>query len=128
MNKQYGIIVENTPIEETFFLNINSTHNMKAPKHIAAYLFAAVTAAALSFTSHSAEAQGIKKTAEKVGNKTASIAVKGTSAVTDKIYKGKEGPNGETVYIDKKDRKFIVDDKGKKVYLKKSQIHNKKKD
>ncbi|TWF44298.1 hypothetical protein FHW36_101217 [Chitinophaga polysaccharea] len=101
---------------------------MKTPKHITAYLFAAIAAAALSFTSHPAAAQGIKKTAEKVGNKTASIAVKGTSAVTDKIYKGKEGPNGETVYIDKKDRKYIVDDKGKKVYLKKSQIHNKKKD
>ncbi|MBO9731682.1 MAG: hypothetical protein J7623_23780 [Chitinophaga sp.] len=98
---------------------------MKTPKQI---LFAATLGVVMSIAAGSASyAQGIDSTAKKIGHKTASIAVKGASAVADKIYKGKEGPNGETVYINRKDQKYIVDDKGKKVYLKKSQIHNKKK-
>jgi len=71
-------------------------------------------------------AQGIDSTAKKIGNKTASVAVKGAMKITDKTYKGKEGPGGQTVYIDKKDRKYYVDDKGKKVYLKPSEIRDKK--
>lgn len=86
-----------------------------------------ITAAAL-LGSHATMAQGIDSTAKKVGNKTASIAVKGASKVADKTYKGKEGPGGQTVYIDKKDNKYYVDDKGKKVYLKASEIRDKKKD
>lgn len=97
---------------------------MKTPK----FLIAAAVGIAITLAGQHTFAQGIDSTAKKVGHKTASIAVKGASAVTDKIYKGKEGPGGETVYIDKKDRKYIVDEKGKKVYLKKSQIHDKKKD
>ncbi|WP_143307990.1 hypothetical protein [Chitinophaga vietnamensis] len=99
---------------------------MKAPKNLTGFMFATALGVVASFSGQRAFAQGIDSTLKKIGHKTASIAVKGTSAVTDKIYKGKEGPNGETVYIDKKDRKFIVDGKGKKVYLKKSQIHDKK--
>jgi hypothetical protein len=67
-------------------------------------------------------------TAKKVGHATASTAVKGASALTDKVYKGKEGPDGQTVYIDKSDKKYYVDDKGKKIYLKSSQIRTKKSD
>jgi len=67
----------------------------------------------------------IDTTAKKVGNKTASTAVKGVSAIKDKIYKGKQAPGGEVVYIDNKDRKYYVDQKGKKVYLKPSQIKDK---
>ncbi len=100
---------------------------MKAPKNLTMLMFAASFGVVASLTGQRAFAQGIDSTVKKIGHKTASIAVKGTSAVTDKIYKGKEGPHGETVYIDKKDRKFIVDEKGKKVYLKPSQIHNKMK-
>lgn len=97
---------------------------MRTPKFLIAAAFGVVA----TLAGQQVFAQGIDSTAKKVGNKTASIAVKGASAITDKTYKGKEGPNGETVYIDKKDRKYIVDEKGKKVYLKKSQIHDKKKD
>ncbi|CAL1520707.1 hypothetical protein [Chitinophaga sp. MM2321] len=99
---------------------------MKAPKRISAFLFAAALGAVVSMAGQHVYAQGIDSTAKKIGHKTASVAVKGASAVTDKIYKGKEGPNGETVYINKNDKKYIVDEKGKKVYLKKSQIHDKK--
>ncbi|UPK70753.1 hypothetical protein [Chitinophaga filiformis] len=94
-----------------------------------------ITASALFFGQQGI-AQGIDSTAKKIGkktaavanktaNKTASVAVKGAMKITDKTYKGKEGPNGETVYIDKNDRKYFVDDKGKKVYLKASEIRDK---
>ncbi|SHM27214.1 hypothetical protein SAMN05444266_107216 [Chitinophaga jiangningensis] len=99
---------------------------MKAPKNLSMLIFAASLGITASLVGQRVFAQGIDSTAKKVGNKTASIAVKGASTITDKTYKGKEGPNGEVVYIDKKDRKYIVDEKGKKVYLKPSQIHNKK--
>ena len=90
---------------------------------------AGLLALAIGLISTSAFAQStgqkIDSTAKKVGNATASTAVKGTSAITDKIYRGKEGPNGETVYINKYDHKYIVNKKGKKVYLKASQIRDK---
>jgi ABC-type microcin C transport system permease subunit YejB len=109
---------------------------MNTVKKLQILLFASVISISGSFISINAHAQGIdstikkvgtatKKTAKKVGNTTASVAVKGASKIADKTYKGKEGPNGETVYIDKMDRKYYVDDKGKKVYLKKSEIKDK---
>ena len=67
----------------------------------------------------------IKKTAKKVGNKTAEIAVKGASKIVDKTYKGKVGPNGQTIYIDNKSRYYYVDAKGAKVYLPKSKLKDK---
>lgn len=69
--------------------------------------------------------QAISKTASKVGNKTAEVAVKGTSKVGDKVYKGKVAPDGSDVYINGKNRKYYVNKKGGKVYLKASQIKNK---
>ncbi|MRG45428.1 hypothetical protein GFS24_09895 [Chitinophaga sp. SYP-B3965] len=99
-------------------------------------LVAALMGTAITLISLDGMAQGIDSTikkvgdktastAKKVGNKTASTAVKGASAIKDKIYKGKQAPGGEVVYIDAKDRKYFVDEKGKKVYLKPSQIKNK---
>ncbi len=67
----------------------------------------------------------IKKTATKVSHKTAKVAVKAESAVVDKVYSGKAGPNGETIYINKNDRCYYVNSKGGKVYIKKSALHNK---
>ncbi|MBW8686454.1 hypothetical protein [Chitinophaga rhizophila] len=83
-----------------------------------------MTAAAVLF-GQAGMAQGVDSTAKKIGNKTASVAVKGAMKITDKTYKGKEGPGGQTVYIDKRDRKYYVDEKGKKVYLKPSEIRDK---
>lgn len=88
-------------------------------------LAATITVSALFFGQQSM-AQGVDSTAKKIGNKTASVAVKGAMKITDKTYKGKEGPGGQTVYIDKNDKKYYVDDKGKKVYLKPSEIRDKK--
>lgn len=69
--------------------------------------------------------QTIDKTAKTVGNKTAEVAVKGSAKVADKTYKGKMAPDGTNVYIDGKNRKYYVNKKGAKVYLKASQIRNK---
>ena len=64
----------------------------------------------------------IDKTATKVGNKTAEVAVKGTSKVADKTWKGKMAPDGSNVYINNKNQKYYINKKGAKVYLKASQI------
>lgn len=69
--------------------------------------------------------KAIGKTATKVGNKTAEVAVKGASKVADQTYKGKMAPDGSNVYIDGKNRKYYINKKGAKVYLKASQIRNK---
>lgn len=66
--------------------------------------------------------QTIDKTATKVGNKTAEVAVKGSSKVADKTWKGMMAPDGTNVYIDGSNRKYYVNRKGGKVYLKASQI------
>lgn len=66
--------------------------------------------------------QKIDKTATQVGNKTAEVAVKGTAKVVDKTWKGKMAPDGSNVYINSKNRKYYVNKKGAKVYLKASQI------
>jgi hypothetical protein len=64
------------------------------------------------------------ETATKVAHKTAEVSAKGAAAITDKKYKGKCGPHGETVYINKDSKYFYVDKKGHREYLKKSQLRN----
>jgi len=63
-------------------------------------------------------------TINKIGNKTAELAVKGTSAVADKVYGSKVGPMGQTVYINKNSRYYYVNGKGKKVYVSKGKQKN----
>lgn len=96
------------------------------------FLTAAFALALVSVISVGAQAQEkktvgekIESTANKVGNKTAEVAVKGSAKVADKTYKGKIAPDGTNVYIDGRNRKYYVDKKGGKVYLKASQIRNK---
>jgi hypothetical protein len=62
----------------------------------------------------------------KVGHKTSELAAKGAAAVVDKKYEGKCGPNGETVYINEHSHYYYVNKKGHRVYLKKSQLMDKK--
>ncbi len=64
----------------------------------------------------------IGRGAKKAGNKTAELGVKGGAALLDQKIKDKVGPAGQTVYRDGKDRIFYIDDKGAKMYLKKSQL------
>jgi hypothetical protein len=64
----------------------------------------------------------VGKTVNKVGNKTAELAVKGVSAIGDKKYDGKVAPGGETVYINKSSHYYYVNTRGKKVYLSKLKL------
>jgi hypothetical protein len=66
--------------------------------------------------------KAIGKTATKVGNKTAEVAVKGSAKVADQTFKGKMAPDGSNVYIDGKNKKYYINKKGAKIYLKASQI------
>ena len=67
----------------------------------------------------------VKEGAVKAGNKTAELASKGKNAITDKIYKDKEGPNGETIYIDKHSKYYWIDKKGHKVPISKNELVSK---
>jgi len=96
------------------------------------YVLGLLTLALVSTVSLSSQAQEkktvgqkIDKTATNVGHKTAEVAVKGSSKIADKTYKGKMAPDGTDVYIDGKNRKYYVNKKGGKVYLKTSQILDK---
>jgi hypothetical protein len=68
----------------------------------------------------------VKEGAVKVGNKTAELASKGKNAITDKIYKDKEGPNGETIYINKHSKYYWIDEKGHKVPISRNKLVSKK--
>lgn len=63
-----------------------------------------------------------KKTASKVGNKTAEIASKGAAGISDKKYGSKVGPNGQTIYIDKNSYYYYVNSKGRHIYVKESAL------
>ena len=67
----------------------------------------------------------IEKTAKKVGNKTAELGAKGAATVIDKRYDDKRGPNGQTIYINNHSQYYYIDKKGKRVFLKKSELVNK---
>ncbi len=69
--------------------------------------------------------QEVKKGAKKAGNKTAELASKGKSRVTDKVYKDKIGPNGQTIYIDDHSRYYWVDKKGHRNYVTEAELKNK---
>lgn len=96
-------------------------------------LFAVSTAQAQDSTSigqhiekaASQTGKAIGKGAKAVGNKTAELASKGESGVVDKIYSGKVGPNGETIFINNKAKYYRIDKKGHRHYLNKSQLKNK---
>lgn len=66
--------------------------------------------------------EDVKKGAKKAGNKTAEVASKGKAKVTDQVHKDKEGPNGETIYIDNHSKYYWVDKKGKRHYVTESEL------
>ena len=66
--------------------------------------------------------QSIKTGAQKTGAKTAEIASKGKSKITDEKYKDKVGPNNETIYIDNHSRYYWVDKKGRRHYVNAAQL------
>jgi hypothetical protein len=64
-------------------------------------------------------------TAKKVGHKTANIAANGAAMVSDRKYKGKRGPDGQDIYINKHSHYYYISKRGHRVYLKKSQLMDK---
>jgi hypothetical protein len=62
-------------------------------------------------------AKAVGKGANKAAKKTAEVGAKGAAKVTDKSLKNRQGPNGETVYVNKYDQKYYVDKNGRRIYL-----------
>lgn len=87
-------------------------------------LTAAVLFSIHSFAQNTAKGK-VGTAINKAGNKTAELAVKGVSAVGDKEYKGKTGPGGQTIYINKNSKYFYVNKKGAKVYVPKAKLKDK---
>jgi len=91
---------------------------------------AVLAAGIFSFTSLHAQSHDesvghkIGSDAKAVGHKTSEISAKGAATITDKKYKGKCGPNGEAIYINKNSKYFYVDKRGHRQYMKKSQLHD----
>ena len=71
--------------------------------------------------------KAISKSAKKVGNKTAELASKGKAVVVDKVYSGKKGPDGETIYINNKSAYYWIDKKGHHIAITESQLKDKDK-
>lgn len=84
-------------------------------------LSAAVLFAVQSFAQNTGKGK-VGTAINKAGNKTAELAVKGTSAIADKVYEGKVAPNGEKVYINKNSKYYYVNKKGAKVYVSKAKL------
>ena len=70
----------------------------------------------------------VKKGAKDVGNKTAELASKGKAGVVDKKYDGKQGPNGETIYINDHAKFYWIDKKGHRHYVTEAELRDKKDD
>ncbi len=72
-----------------------------------------------------ATGRAVKSGASATGKKTAEVASKGQSKIVDKTFEGKAGPNGETVYINNESKYYWVDKKGKRHYVKGSELTDK---
>jgi uncharacterized low-complexity protein len=92
-----------------------------------AALFAAVQAQAKTMSADTTKiTKKVGNAATKVGHKTSEIAAKGAAAVVDKKYEGKCGPHGETIYINEHSHYYYINKKGHRVYLKESELMDKK--
>ena len=69
--------------------------------------------------------KAIGKGAKAVGRKTAELASKGKSAVIDKVYEGKQGPDGQVIYINNESKYYWVDKKGHHHFVTEAQLKDK---
>jgi hypothetical protein len=95
---------------------------LKAALFSAAMLFAAQSFAGTI----KSDTTKVGKETRKVGHQISNTAANTASHVVDKKYAGKCGPGGETVYINKNSHYYYIDKKGHRVYLKKSELMDKK--
>ena len=61
--------------------------------------------------------KAVKEEAVKAGNKTAELASKGAARIVDQVYKGKQGPAGQTIYINNESKYYWIDKKGHKNFV-----------
>lgn len=69
--------------------------------------------------------KAIGKGAKKVADKTAEIASKGKAVVVDKVYEGKQGPNGQKIFINNKSQYYWVDKKGHRHFITGAELKDK---
>ena len=90
-------------------------------------LSAMITIAGTAFSQNKSDSTSVGKeikkagkatarTAKKAGKKVGEVGAKSAAKVKDKSLKEK-GPNGETVYIDKYQKKYYVNKNAKRIYL-----------
>ena len=72
-----------------------------------------------------ATGQAVENGANAAGKKTAELASKGHSAIVDKTFQGKVGPNGERIYINNKSKYYWVDKKGHRHYVAETELKDK---
>lgn len=90
-------------------------------------LFRSLLLAGAMFGAVQAYAQHtIKKVTVKVGHTTAHAASKGAAIVVDRRYRGKYGPHGEDIFIDKHSRYYYVDHRGHHVYVTRMHLRSRK--
>jgi len=97
---------------------------MKKILGIASFLLFGFAATSHAQTVEKVE-QKVEEGAKKVGNKTAQVASKSKAKITDEVYKDKEGPNGEKVYIDNHSKYYYIDKKGKRHYATDAELKDK---
>ncbi|HTL08344.1 MAG TPA: hypothetical protein VL307_08820 [Chitinophagaceae bacterium] len=99
---------------------------MKTIHYLLLPAFAAISLGAMAQEKTPSDGK-VGKAVNKAGNKTAHVAVKATSAIVDKKYDGKTGPDGQTIYINNKSEYYYVNGKGKKIFVTAAQLKDKNK-
>lgn len=61
----------------------------------------------------------VDSAARALGRKGSELGAKAVAGIKDRSLKYVKGPGGETVYVDKYDRRYYINKEGRKVYLKK---------
>ena len=69
--------------------------------------------------------KAISKSAKKVANKTAELASKGKAGVIDKVYEGKQGGEGQKIYINNQSKYYWVDKKGHRHFVTEAELKDK---
>ena len=69
--------------------------------------------------------KAISKSAKKVANKTAELASKGKAGVIGKVYEGKQGAEGQKIYINNQSKYYWVDKKGHRHFVTEAELKDK---
>lgn len=69
----------------------------------------------------------LKRGADKTGDDISEAAGNAAAHIKDKVFVDKVGPSDQTIYIDKHSRYYYIDDEGKKVFVSKWQMKDKRK-